>query len=208
MQEIRDAARLRAVYQANQKLFQAPPPVMRLLRFEKGEFLSRPFKKLNQFLLVVEGNVRIYDIHENSSFRGVASGGPGTLLGDMEFCSASYRPFYTEAVEPVLCLALPFAENRAALQNDPVFLWHVLTVLSSKMEQSTHLSVAAQTLEERVLLLLQNPQFGSKIEHLNDALLHLHCSRRQLQRVLKKLCDSGQLVKTGRGCYQLVSPKA
>lgn len=93
MQEIRDAARLRAVYQANQKLFQAPPPVMRLLRFEKGEFLSRPFKKLNQFLLVVEGNVRIYDIHENSSFRGVASGGPGTLLGDMEFCSAPTARF-------------------------------------------------------------------------------------------------------------------
>lgn len=204
MQELRDSARLQEVYQANRQLFQAPPPVLRLLQFEKGEFLSHPFKKLNQFLLVVEGNVRIYDIQENSRMRGVAVGGQGTLLGDMEFCSASYRPFYTEAADRVLCLAIPFAENRATLENDPVFLRHVLYRLAEKMERSAHITLAAQTLEERVLLLLQNPQFGRQIEHLNDALLQLHCSRRQLQRVLKKLCDEGRLQKTGRGCYRLV----
>lgn len=204
MQELRDPARLREVYQANRFLFQSPPPVMRLLQFEKGEFLSRPFKPLHQFLLVVEGSVHIYDIREDSRLRGVASGGPGSLLGDMEFCSSSYRPFYTEAAEPVLCLGLPFAENRTALQNDPVFLWQVLTRLTIKLESSAQISLAAQTLEERLLLLLQNPHFGNRIEHLNDALLYLHCSRRQLQRVLKKLCNEGRLQKTGRGCYQLI----
>ena len=34
-------------------------------------------------------------------------------------------------------------------------------------------------------------------------LLQLHCSRRQLQRVLKKLLEEGQLVKLSKGSYRL-----
>lgn len=203
MQEIHDPEYLQAIYQANQHCFQSPPPVMRLLRFEKGEFLSHPYKPLHQFLLVVEGAICVYNIQDSSRFLGIASSGAGTLLGEFEFLSSTYQPFYTKAVEPVLCLSLPFEENRTALKNDPVFLWYVLTTVVEKKEMSSRLLFTAQSLEERVLLLLQNPQFGNRIEHLNDALMNLHCSRRQLQRVLKKLCDSGQLIRTGRGCYQL-----
>lgn len=207
MQEIRDPARLQQVFRAKQQYFQAPPPVMRLLRFEKGEFLSRPFKKLNQFLLVVEGSVRIYDIRDDSRMQGISSGGVDSLLGDIEFCSAAYRPFYTEAAEPVLCLALPFAEDRAALEQDPVFLRFVLGQLARKLEMASHMDGLSLPLEERLLLYLEAPQSGGVIRHLNDPLLHLHCSRRQLQRVLKKLREEGQLEKTGRGCYRLAEKK-
>lgn len=203
MQEVRDPARLQQVFETKRQYFQAPPPVMRLLRFEKGEFLSRPFKKLNQFLLVVEGHIRIYDISDDSRIQGISAGGADALLGDIEFCSAAYRPFYTEAVEPVLCLAFPFAENRTALENDPVFLRFVLGQLARKLEMASHTNRFNLPLEERLLLFLESPQSGGVIRHLNDPLLHLHCSRRQLQRVLKKLCEEGQLEKTGRGCYRL-----
>lgn len=203
MQEIRDPACLERLYQANRQYFGTRPPVMRLLRFEKGEYLSHPLKPLHQFLLVVQGSARIYGIQEDSRMFGVSYVRTNALLGDIEFCQIKHNPFFTEAVEPVLCLALPFAENRAVLENDPVFLRFVMGQLARKLALSSRTSTTAQPLEERLLFCLQQPQFGGKIEHLDSILSHLHCSRRQLQRVLKKLCDAGQLEKTGRGCYRL-----
>lgn len=203
MQEIRDPACLETLYRANQQHFGARPPVIRLLRFEKGEYLSHPLKPLHQFLLVVEGSVRIYGIHEDSRVFGVSYARTDTLLGDIEFCQINHSPFFTEADEPVLCLSLPFAENRAVLENDPVFLRFVMGQLARKLELSSRTSITAQSLEERLLFYLQQPQSGGEIRHLENLLLHLHCSRRQLQRVLKKLCEEGQLKKTGRGCYRL-----
>lgn len=38
---------------------------------------------------------------------------------------------------------------------------------------------------------------------IESALYILHCSRRQLQRVLSKLCQEGFLLRTGKGHYRL-----
>lgn len=142
MQEIRDPACLETLYRANQQHFGTRPPVIRLLRFEKGEYLSHPLKPLHQFLLVVEGSVRIYGIHEDSRVFGVSYARTDTLLGDIEFCQINHSPFFTEADEPVLCLSLPFAENRAVLENDPVFLRFVMGQLARKLELSSRTSTA------------------------------------------------------------------
>ena len=133
MQEIRDPACLETLYRANQQYFGTRPPVIRLLRFEKGEYLSHPLKPLHQFLLVVKGSVRIYGIHEDSRVFGVSYARTDTLLGDIEFCQISHSPFFTEADEPVLCLSLPFAENRAVLENYPVFLRFFMGQLARKL---------------------------------------------------------------------------
>ena len=111
------------------------------------------------------------------------------MLGDIEFSGADKQPFFTEAAESVICLAMPFRENQSALENDPVFLRFVLGQLAQKLSLSAVMDAAAQTLDA--------------ITSVNHALQPLHCSRRQLQRVLKKLCKEGLLQKTGRGCYRL-----
>ena len=65
----------------------------------------------------------------------------------------------------------------------------------------------SSSVEERVLFFLGTVQPDHAITSVNQALQPLHCSRRQLQRVLKKLCDGGRVVKTGRGCYRLAGPQ-
>ena len=80
-----------------------------------------------------QGSVRIYGIHEDSRVFGVSYARTDTLLGDIEFCQINHSPFFTEADEPVLCLSLPFAENRAVLENDPVFLRFVMGQLARKL---------------------------------------------------------------------------
>ena len=76
-------------------------------------------------------------------------------------------------------------------------------VILLRLAVSAVMAASAQTLEEKVLFFLQKVQTSHEISSVNNALQPLHCSRRQLQRVLKKLCDEGRLVKTGRGRYRL-----
>lgn len=41
------------------------------------------------------------------------------------------------------------------------------------------------------------------LKSIEEAINYLHCSRRQLQRILKKLCDENILIKEGKGKYKI-----
>lgn len=181
--------------------FSRLPEAIRLLQFEKGELLTCPMKKLEQFFIIIKGNVSIYGIHGDSRKFDVASSGKGTLLGDMEFSGTEKYPFFTEATETVWCLSIPFRENRQMLENDVIFLRYVLKHMAVKLAMSAKMELYPQTLEEKVLIYLKDPASEYCIRSVNDAMVQLHCSRRQLQRVLKKLCEKGKIRKTGRGHY-------
>ena len=74
--------------------FSRLPEAIRLLQFEKGELLTCPMKKLEQFFIIIKGNVSIYGIRDDSRKFDVASSGKGTLLGDMEFSGTEKYPFF------------------------------------------------------------------------------------------------------------------
>ncbi|WP_125114870.1 cyclic nucleotide-binding domain-containing protein [Agathobaculum sp. Marseille-P7918] len=203
MKEIVDRDLLEHFFGEQQAHFRQRPPVMQLIEFEKGEILNDPLQFLSQFYIIVKGSVSIYHLTEDGSIRYISKAASGTLLGDMEFSGAGNQSLYIEAAETVLCLAMPFRENQSVLENDPVFLRFVLSQLAGKLSLSAVMTASAQTLEEKVLFFLRKVQADHEISSVNHALQSLHCSRRQLQRVLKKLCDEGLLAKTGRGHYRL-----
>lgn len=203
MKEIVDKNRLEFFFGEQQAHFRQRPPVLKLVEFEKGEILNDPLQPLSCFYIIVRGSVSIYHLTEDGSIRYISKAASGTLLGDMEFSGAGNQSFYIEAAETVLCLAMPFRENLDILENDPVFLRFVLIQLAGKLSLSAVMTASAQTLEEKVLFFLRKVQPDHAILSVNHALQALHCSRRQLQRVLKKLCDEGLIIKIGRGCYRL-----
>lgn len=203
MKEIVDKNRLDHFFGEQQVHFRQRPPVLKLVEFEKGEILNDPLQLLSCFYIIVRGSVSIYNLTEDGSIRYISKAASGTLLGDMEFSGAGNQSFYIEAAESVLCLAMSFRENLEVLENDPVFLRFVLSQLAGKLSLSAVMTASAQTLEEKVLFFLRKVQANHAISSVNHALQALHCSRRQLQRVLKRLCDEGLVVKVGRGCYRL-----
>ncbi len=203
MREIVDKNRLDHFFGEQQVHFRQRPPVLKLVEFEKGEILNDPLQLLSCFYIIVRGSVSIYHLTEDGSIRYISKAASGTLLGDMEFSGAGNQSLYIEAAEIVLCLAIPFRENLDILENDPVFLRFVLGQLAGKLSLSAVMTASAQTLEEKVLFFLRKVQADHAISSVNHALQALHCSRRQLQRILKKLCGEGLVVKTGRGCYRL-----
>ena len=203
MRENVDKNQLERFFGKQQAHFRQQPPVLKLVEFEKGEILSDPLQPLSCFYIIARGSVSIYSLTEDGSIRYISKAASGTLLGDMEFSGAGNQSLYIEAAETVLCLAIPFRENQRILENDPVFLRFVLSQLAGKLSLSAVMTASAQTLEEKVLFFLRKVQSDHTISSVNHTLQALHCSRRQLQRVLKRLCDEGLIIKIGRGCYRL-----
>ncbi len=205
MREITDPIQLNTIYETQKSRFQSRPAFLRLIAFDKGELLNDPLHPMQQFLLIIRGQVMIYGLTDSGAIRYVAQSGANTLLGDVEFSGANSAGFYTEALENVLCLAIPFDGNRPALDQDPIFLRCVMQALAQKLSLSAMIDITSQTLEEKLVLYLEKLCPHHEMHSVNDAMRLLHCSRRQLQRVLKEMCSAGTLVKVGKGKYRLHS---
>ncbi|WP_322169086.1 cyclic nucleotide-binding domain-containing protein [Acutalibacter caecimuris] len=174
-----------------------------LVQFEKGELLTAPHKPMDALLFLARGRVSIYGLREDGSSFSVFLAGQDVLLGDMEFIRRETLPFFTEALDRVLCVALPVERYRPLLEADARFLRALLRTVSDKFMMFTLLENPAQPLEEKLLALLRTIQPDHILHGINTGTLQLHCSRAQLQRVVRKLCQEGVLRKLGKGEYQL-----
>ena len=183
--------------------FSAPDLNFQLYQFEKREQITSPDRKLDEILFVVNGTVRIYGIRDNGSISPVNQQKAPVIIGDMEFAEGGNPPFFTEAVTDVTCIALTVKEYEAQLHQDIRFLHMLLQSYSQKLKIFAFVDVPAETIEERVLLYLENICPSHELKGIEAAVLQLRCSRRQLQRVLKKLCDERKVIKTARGRYRL-----
>lgn len=183
--------------------FDTPDLAFHLCRYEKGEYLTIPDAPVEDLLFVVRGTIQIYGIREDGSISPVNQGSSPTLIGDIEFSRHGNPPFFASAKTEVTCIALSMKKYQKQLDCDLRFLHMLLKSYGDKLELFTAIDIPASTTEERVLLYMKNICPSHKLDNLEAAIYQLHCSRRQLQRVLKKLCSAGQIEKTGRGRYRL-----
>jgi len=154
-------------------------------------------------LFLIEGEVQIYGIREDGSVTPVNRHEAPALLGDAEFVMGGASSLFTEARTTVICAALPMEPYRAELDRDVKFLHLLLRSYAGKFHTMATLEASAKTIEERVLLYMRHVCPNGEIGGIETALLQLRCSRRQLQRVLKKLCEENTVEKVGKGKYRL-----
>ena len=164
--------------------------------FDTENLPSRQGGRLAELLFLIEGEVQIYGIPVN---RHEAP----ALLGDAEFVMGGASSLFTEARTTVICAALPMDPYRAELDRDVKFLHLLLRSYAGKFHTMATLEASAKTIEERVLLYMRHVCPNGEIGGIETALLQLRCSRRQLQRVLKKLCEENTVEKVGKGKYRL-----
>lgn len=72
MREIGDKRRLEHFFGKQQAHFRQRPPVLKLVKFEKGEILNDPLQPLNCFYIIVKGSVSIYSLTEDGSIRYIS----------------------------------------------------------------------------------------------------------------------------------------
>lgn len=183
--------------------FDTPDLSFQICRYKKGEYITTPDTPVEDLLFVVRGTIQIYGIREDGSISPVNQSNSPTLIGDIEFSRQENPPFFASAKTDVTCIALSMRKYQKELNCDLRFLHMLLQSYGDKLELFTSIDVPAATTEERVLLYMKNICPSRELNNLEAAIHQLHCSRRQLQRVLKKLCDTGQIEKTGRGRYRL-----
>ena len=205
MREIRDPETIQQWIETSriQENFDTPDLPFRLYEYESGEMLVSPFKEFRELLFVVKGRVDIYGIKDNGNIIPINARKDWMILGDMEFCRKSRAQYHAEAKDQVVCLALPLESCRSELERDVRFLHTLLDSVSEKMELSSLLESSADTIEERVLFYMRNMCPNGELRGVDETTLKLRCSRRQLQRVLRKLCEEGKVEKIGKGCYRL-----
>lgn len=171
--------------------------------YEKGEFITSPYISPGQVLFLVEGVVQIYSLRNDGGISPISQTTKLALLGDMEFCTQEPSPFFVEAKTRVVCLTLSIDKYREELNRDLRFLHALLQSFLNKLKIFSSINVVALTIEERVLLYMKTLSPNGELQGIETATVQLRCSRRQLQRVLKKLCDEGEVEKIGKGHYRL-----
>lgn len=171
--------------------------------YQRGEFLSKPEEPISYFQFVVKGSAALYYLDESGTRRNVIVMDNEGILGDMEFVLGNTPIFYIEAVTPVTVIALSMEESRSQLERDCRFLMYLLRQASQIKIFTSRNAVVLPRLEERLLYHLKNECPRQTMIGMENTAVKLQCSRRQLQRVVKKLEDEGRLKRQRRGCYQL-----
>ncbi len=193
-----DIGKIRSYFDTSDLDFQA-------FYYEKGEYITVPDTQMEHILFLVDGTVQIYGIREDGSLSPVNQIVSPAVLGDLEFPNHGITPFFTETKTPAVCLSLSTKKYRKQLECDLRFLHMLLHSYAEKLRIFSLADAVTTTLEERVLLYLKNVCPAHEINGIETAIFQLRCSRRQLQRVLKSLCDSGDIKKTGKGRYKLLT---
>ena len=121
-----------------------------------------------------------------------------TCIGDMEFCGKRDDTHQIEARTTALCIVLPLASTKELLLNDNRFLRYLLNSVTEKLMLYSSSQSNFSTLEESFLSYLSERCPDQTFSGVEKMAMQLHCSRRQLQRVLKKLLEEGQLVKLSK----------
>ena len=174
-----------------------------LIKYEKGEFVSSPFQTESLFQIVEYGSINIYIIRDDGTRHALSSGTTDYFLGDMDIFYPRSGDVYAEAAEPLTCIAFSIDKNRETLLSNNRFLALICSSLSSEIGTMTTLDAAPASLSERVMSYMKYKCDGGILKGIEQAAFHLHCSARQLQRILNQSERAGLVKKTGKGTYKL-----
>lgn len=173
-----------------------------IIEYEEDETIINPLEKTQYIQFVIEGTLLISFIDQDGRQTIVSQSEELCILGDMEFVDDLNPMFFAEAKTKVKTLALSLKEYKEKLNQDFQFLHTLLNSIASKLKQSSTNQFVYQSVEERFLYYM-NYYCGGSLSSIEEAISYLHCSRRQLQRVLKKLCDEEIIIKEGKGKYKI-----
>jgi len=184
-------------------LFKNPEQIeFELYEFSKGEIINNMIDPVDRLLFTCDGRIRVYNIRDNGTFALLTEGGGFSVLGDVEFSSHEVSAYIVEAASKVTCLGIDLKKHRQVLEKDPVFLNFLLGSVTEKLRLATAYLLEPDDLRERTLYYIEHADHKT-LKGVTAAASYLHCSKRQLLRILNILQDEGVIEKTGRGTYRI-----
>lgn len=175
-----------------------------LIKYKKGELVSSPFENELLFQIVEQGSIGIYFIRDDGTRYSLANETADYFLGDMDIFYPKNSSIYAEAAESLTCISFSIEKYREILLSNNEFLKLICTSLSAKIGAMTTIDAAPASLTERVVSYMKYKCSDRTLKGIEQAAFHLHCSARQLQRILNQSEKSGLVKKLGKGTYKLL----
>ena len=174
-----------------------------LIVYETGEFIPEAEAQGNMIQIVVSGSLSIYYVRNDGSSYSLAISQKDAILGDMEFFGAKNTGIFAEVTEKLTCLAIPVGRHRDALLKHAGLLRMLAESLAEKLEATTMQNAVLPSLQERVRSYMIYKCEDGRLKGVENAAFHLHCSPRQLQRILNQFVRDGFVKKIGKGTFKL-----
>ncbi len=191
----------RSIYR--EKLEALPVEVF-LVEYEKGEFLTSAQRTSQMIQLVAGGTVAVYYIREDGSTYALELSKQDAILGDMEFFGVRNDGVFAEVSEKLTCIAIAVDGNKEKLLQNSSLLCILAKSLAEKLASVTMQNAAPVSLNERVYAYMFYKCENRILKGVENAAFHLHCSPRQLQRILNTFVENGIARKVGKGTYELI----
>jgi len=208
MRQIRDPVLLEQYLRKYhiRSFFDTPNLPFRLYEYAPGEMINVVHPMEESIKFIVEGVFDHYKIQEDGSPYLIAHCDGFGFMGDLAFSGRQPPGRYQEVIETVRAVELPLEEMRPILENDNRFLRFLIDTMAQRMTASMHIRSDMTTAEKAVIAYLRWRCPNHRITNVSEAAFHMNYSRRQIQRVLKTLTESGVLIREGKGQYSLKQP--
>ena len=206
MRKIFDKEKLEAVLQdsAHSDMLRTLSVPLFLIEYEPGETISSPIADIPYFQVVISGNLFIYFIREDGTMYSLSTGGEGYILGEMDLFLQTRNNVVAESTTKLTSIACDISQHKQALLENNSFLRFIAGTMAQKIEDITNTDAVSSTLQERVINFLRYKCDDGILKGIEKAAFKLHCSSRQLQRILNSYEDDGIVKKIGKGCYKLM----
>ena len=104
----------------------------------------------------------------------------------------------------MICITFSIEKYREVLLSNHKFLEMICYSLSAKIGTMTAIDASPASLAERVMSYMKYKCSDGTLKGIEQAAFHIHCSARQLQRILNQSETAGLVKKLGKGTYKLM----
>ena len=182
--------------------FDICPDCIKIFQYQKGELIISPMTKNSHLLVALDGEYMIYQLDEKGNISFSTKSMNETLLGDSEMLLEDYQSLFVEAVRMCRFLAIPYDYCLQQMETNTKFLRYLLYQIELKTVKMSNRLFSRQPLKEQLLFYIKNLCPDRTLTNVGHAAEALHCSTRQILRILKEECDHHVLIKQGKGNYK------
>ncbi len=168
-----------------------------LIEYESGESVSN----YNYFQVVISGDLSISFIRDDGSAYSLSNEGKDYIIGEMDLFVAGDGNVLAEAISSLLTIAIDTVQYKDKLLHNIAFLQLMATTLANKIRTITNADAAPSSLSERTLNYMKFKCNDHILSGIEKTAFRLHCSPRQLQRILNQFEKDNVVTKIGKGRY-------
>ncbi len=168
-----------------------------LIEYESGESVSN----YNYFQVVISGDLSISFIRDDGSAYSLSNEGKDYIIGEMDLFVAGDGNVLAEAISSLLTIAIDTVQYKDKLLHNIAFLQLMAATLANKIRTIANADAAPSSLSERTLNYMKFKCNDHILSGIEKTAFRLHCSPRQLQRILNQFEKDNVVTKIGKGRY-------